>query len=55
VLALGNDLLIGEAASLNGVAGSPLIGKMGYGTENIATVAIPDGQWHSDISMRVPQ
>lgn len=53
-LAISNSLDIGESAHFGGAAGAPLIGTIGFGSEDFGRMAIPAGTWHSDVILKIP-
>lgn len=60
-LAISNDLLFGASANFldPGAAvpvggGAPLLGKVGFGSENFGRFVLPAGTWHSDVSLKIP-
>ena len=53
-LAIRNDLDIGQSAHFGGPAGQPLIGTVGFGTEDFGRIAIPAGTWNSEVIMKIP-
>ena len=53
-LAIRNDLDIGASAHFGGVPGQPLVGTVGFGTENFGRIAIPSGTWNSEVIMKIP-
>ena len=53
-LAIRNSLDIGQSAHFGGPAGQPLIGTVGFGTENFGRIAIPAGTWSSEVIMKIP-
>jgi hypothetical protein len=53
-LAIRNDLDIGQSAHFGGPAGQPLVGTVGFGTENFGRIAIPAGTWNSEVIMKIP-
>lgn len=54
-LYIANELLFGRSASFGGTAGEPLVGEVNFGAENFGRIALPEGRWRSDISIRIPQ
>jgi hypothetical protein len=53
-LAIRNDLVIGQSGHFGGVPGQPLVGTMGFGTEDFGRIAIPAGTWNSEVIMKIP-
>lgn len=53
-LTIANDLLFGTSAGFGGVAGTPLVGSVGFGGENFGRIALPAGNWNSDITVKIP-
>lgn len=53
-LAISNDLDIGQSAHFGGAAGDPLIGTIGFGSEDFGRMVIPAGTWHSDVILKIP-
>lgn len=60
-LAISNDLLFGASANFLDPAaaspvgaGAPLLGKVGFGSENFGRFVLPAGTWHSDVSIKIP-
>lgn len=53
-LAIRNDLDIGQSANFGGPAGQPLVGTVGFGTEDFGRLAIPAGTWNSEVIMKIP-
>ncbi len=53
-LAIRNDLVIGESAHFGGAPGQPLVGTVGFGTEDFGRIAIPAGTWNSEVIMKIP-
>lgn len=53
-LVIRNDLVIGESAHFGGPMGQPLIGTVGFGTEDFGRLAIPAGTWSSEVIMKIP-
>lgn len=53
-LAIRNDLDIGSSAHFGGAPGQPLVGTVGFGTENFGRIAIPSGTWNSEVIMKIP-
>jgi len=56
-LSVKNHLDIGQTAGANfgGAAGDPLVGRIGFGTEDFGRLAIPEGSWHSEVTLTIPQ
>lgn len=65
-LTLKNELYIGESAvfatpDVNGdyaagvVVGDPLVGKIGFGDQYYGQIAMPAGQWKSEVIAKIPQ
>lgn len=53
-LAIRNDLDIGSSAHFGGAPGQPLVGTVGFGTEDFGRIAIPSGTWNSEVIMKIP-
>lgn len=54
-LVISNDLLFGTSASFGGAAGAPLVASdVGFGGETFGKIALPAGQWHSSIALKIP-
>lgn len=53
-LAIRNDLDIGSSAHFGGVPGQPLVGTVGFGTEDFGRLAIPSGTWNSEVILKIP-
>lgn len=53
-LAIRNELDIGRSAHFGGPPGEPLVGTVGFGTESFGRLAIPEGTWHSEVIMKIP-
>ena len=53
-LAISNDLDIGQSAHFGGAAGDPLIGTVGFGSEDFGRMVIPAGTWHNEIRLKIP-
>jgi hypothetical protein len=60
-LSISNDLLFGSSANFSdpGAAsptggGAPLIGRVGFGSENFGRFVLPAGTWHSEVSLKIP-
>lgn len=53
-LAIRNDLLLGQSAHFGDNNGQPLIGTVGFGTEDFGRIAIPEGHWNSEVIMKIP-
>jgi len=53
-LAISNDLDFGTSAHFGGAPGAPLIGTIGFGSEDFGRMAIPAGTWHSDVILKIP-
>lgn len=55
-LSISNDLLFGSSATFGNVAdtGAPLVGKVGFGSENFGRIALPGGTWNSNVTLRIP-
>lgn len=53
-LSISNDLLIGNSANFGDGPGAPLIGKVGFGSENFGRIALPGGTWNSNVTLRIP-
>jgi hypothetical protein len=53
-LAIRNTLDIGQSAGFGGTGGQPLIGTVGFGTENFGRLAIPAGTWNSEVILKIP-
>jgi hypothetical protein len=53
-LAIRNDLDIGGSAGFGGPGGNPLVGTIGFGTENFGRIAIPAGTWNSEVILKIP-
>lgn len=56
-VAVKNHIDLGQSAGANfgGAAGNPLIGRVGFGTEDFGRLAFPEGVWHSEIRLAIPQ
>lgn len=52
-LSISNDLLIGSSANFGDGAGAPLVGKVGFGSENFGRLALPGGTWSSNVTLRI--
>ena len=55
-ITLRNQLLIGESvdfSSNDAIAGEPLIGNIGFGSNSYGRIAMPGGVWHSEIVVQV--
>ncbi len=53
-LAIRNDLDIGASAHFGGAPGQPLVGTVGFGTEDFGRLAIPAGTWNSEVILKIP-
>lgn len=53
-LTIANDLLFGTSAGFGGAAGTPLVGSVSFGGENFGRIALPAGNWNSDITVKIP-
>lgn len=53
-IAIRNDLLLGQSAHFGDNGGQPLVGTVGFGTEDFGRVAIPSGTWSSEVIMKIP-
>ncbi len=54
-LVIKNDLDIGASAGFGAATpGDPLVGTLGFGTENFGRVAIPEGTWASEVILEIP-
>ena len=53
-LSIRNDLLLGQSAHFGDNGGQPLVGTVGFGTEDFGRIAIPEGHWNSEIIMKIP-
>ena len=53
-MSLTNTLDIGQSAHFGGPAGDPLVGRIGFGTEDFGRLAIPAGTWHSEVTLKIP-
>jgi len=53
-LAIRNDLDIGSSAHFGGAPGQPLVGTVGFGTEDFGRLAIPAGTWNSEVILKIP-
>lgn len=54
-LVIENDLDIGASAGFGSATpGDPLVGTLGFGTEDFGRVAIPEGTWGSEIILEIP-
>lgn len=55
--AIRNDLMLGESAHFGGDSANlarPLVGTIGFGTEDFGRVAFPAGTWNSEIIVKIP-
>lgn len=55
--AIRNDLMLGESAHFGGDSANlaqPLVGTVGFGTEDFGRVAFPAGTWNSEIIVKIP-
>ena len=54
-LIIKNELDIGETANFGAATpGTPLVGTLGFGTEDFGRIAIPEGTWGSEIILEIP-
>jgi len=55
-LTISNDLLFGRSADfcVSGCPGAPLVGSVGFGNEYFGRLALPGGQWNSEITIKIP-
>ncbi len=53
-LSISNALDIGQSAHFGGTPGQPLVGTLGFGSEDFGRLAIPAGNWHSNVTLKIP-
>lgn len=53
-ISLTNDLLLGESANFGDAGGRPLVGTVGFGSEDFARIAFPGGSWSSEVIVKIP-
>lgn len=49
-----NELLFGTSADLGSGGGKPLVGNIGFGTENYGRLIFPSGEWYNRITIKMP-
>lgn len=55
--AIRNDLMLGQSAHFGGDSAAlaqPLVGTIGFGTEDFGRIALPAGTWNSEIIVKIP-
>jgi uncharacterized protein DUF6160 len=53
-IAISNDLMLGQSAHFGDGGGQPLVGTVGFGSENFGRIAIPAGTWNSEVIVKIP-
>lgn len=53
-VSISNDLMLGQSAHFGDNGGQPLIGTVGFGTEDFGRLAIPAGTWNSEVILKIP-
>lgn len=56
-ISVKNHIDIGQSAGTNfgGANGDPLVGRIGFGSEDFGRLSIPEGTWHSEVRLTIPQ
>lgn len=53
-LTIENELLMGESANFGAGPGDPLVTRVGFGGEEFGRMALPAGNWHNELTVKVP-